>query len=100
MAPKLSLEARTTIVELLRCGWSRMAIAESLGVTEGSVRYRHQSGNLRGSWANVGPVTGKNREESATPGNTRHRSQVSETTATWCCGALGGATGISACARL
>src|ERR1700751_38593 len=42
MAPKLSLEARMTIIELLRRGWSRMAIAESLGVTEGSVRYHEQ----------------------------------------------------------
>jgi transposase len=39
MAPKLSLEARMTIIELLRRGWSRVAIAKSLGVTEGSVRY-------------------------------------------------------------
>jgi transposase len=39
MAPKLSLEARMTIIELLRRGWSRVAIAASLGVTEGSVRY-------------------------------------------------------------
>jgi IS30 family transposase len=42
MAPKLSLEARMTIIELLRRGWSRMAIAESLGVTEGSVRYHER----------------------------------------------------------
>jgi IS30 family transposase len=42
MAPKLSLEARMTIIELLRRGWSRMAIAESLGVTEGSVRRRRR----------------------------------------------------------
>jgi hypothetical protein len=27
MAPKLSLEARMTIVELLRRGWSRMALS-------------------------------------------------------------------------
>lgn len=39
MGPKLSLEARMTIIELLRRGWSRVAIATSLGVTEGSVRY-------------------------------------------------------------
>jgi transposase len=47
MAPKLSLEARMTIIELLRRGWSRVAIAKSLGVTEGSVRYhdrRRQEG--------------------------------------------------------
>jgi len=42
MAPKLSLEARMTIIELLRRGWSRLAIAESLGVTEGSVRYHER----------------------------------------------------------
>ena len=42
MAPKLSREARMTIIELLRRGWSRMAIAESLGVTEGSVRYHER----------------------------------------------------------
>jgi predicted transcriptional regulator len=48
MAPKLSLEARMTIIELLRRGWSRMAIAESLGVTEGSVRY-HERRRREGS---------------------------------------------------
>src|SRR5258708_12670608 len=42
MAPKLSLEARMTIIELLRRGWSRLAIAKSLGVTEGSVRYHER----------------------------------------------------------
>jgi hypothetical protein len=48
MAPKLSLEARMTIIELLRRGWSRMAIAETLGVTEGSVRY-HERRRREGS---------------------------------------------------
>ena len=51
MAPKLSLEARMTIIELLRRGWSRVAIAKSLGVTEGSVRYhdrRRQEGKSDG----------------------------------------------------
>ena len=42
MAPKLSLEARMTIVELLRRGWSRVAIASQLGVTEGAVRYHER----------------------------------------------------------
>jgi len=42
MAPKLSLDARKTIIELLRRGWLRMAIAESLGGTEGSVRYHER----------------------------------------------------------
>jgi transposase len=48
MAPKLSLEARMTIVELLRRGWSRLAIGATLGVTEGAVRYherRHEEGS-------------------------------------------------------
>ena len=51
MAPKLSLEASMTIIELLRRGWSRVAIAKSLGVTEGSVRYhdrRRQEGKTDG----------------------------------------------------
>ena len=51
MAPKLSLEARMTIIELLRRGWSRLAIAQSLGVTEGTVRYhdrRKQEGKTDG----------------------------------------------------
>jgi hypothetical protein len=30
VAPKLSLEARMTVVELLRRGWSRVAIASTL----------------------------------------------------------------------
>src|SRR5215207_1858260 len=42
MAPKLSLEARMTIVELLRRGWSRLAVAKTLGVTEGAVRYHER----------------------------------------------------------
>jgi transposase len=51
MAPKLSLEARMTIIELLRRGWSRVAIAKSLRVTEGAVRYhdrRRQEGQSDG----------------------------------------------------
>jgi transposase len=51
MAPKLSLEARMTILELLRRGWSRLAIAGTLGVTEGAVRYherRHGQGRKDG----------------------------------------------------
>jgi transposase len=39
MACKLDLEARMTIKELRRRGWSRCAIARALGVTEGAVRY-------------------------------------------------------------
>jgi transposase len=42
VAPKLSLEARMTVVELLRRGWSRVAIASTLGVTEGTVRYHER----------------------------------------------------------
>lgn len=42
MAPKLSQEARMTIGELLRRGWSRMAIAGTLGVSEGAVRYHER----------------------------------------------------------
>jgi transposase len=42
MAPKLSQEARMTIGELLRRGWSRVAIGETLGVTEGAVRYHER----------------------------------------------------------
>jgi DNA-binding NarL/FixJ family response regulator len=42
MVPQLNLEARMTIIELLRRGWSRKAIAESLGVTEGTVRHEDQ----------------------------------------------------------
>jgi transposase len=39
MAPKLGLEARMTIAELSRRGWSRCQVARALGVTEGAVRY-------------------------------------------------------------
>jgi transposase len=39
MAPKLGLEARMTIGELSRRGWSRCQVARALGVTEGAVRY-------------------------------------------------------------
>ena len=39
MAPKLSLEARMTIQELSGRGWSNSSIAETLEVTEGTVRY-------------------------------------------------------------
>lgn len=39
MAHKLDLEARMTIKQLRRRGWSRCAIARTLGVTEGAVRY-------------------------------------------------------------
>jgi transposase len=42
MAPKLSLEARMTIGELLRRGWSRCAIAATLAVCEGTVRYHER----------------------------------------------------------
>jgi transposase len=42
MAPKLSLEARMTIIELLRRGWSRIAVAKTVGVTEGAVRYHER----------------------------------------------------------
>ena len=42
MAPKLSLEARVTIRELLRRGWSRCAIAATLSVCEGTVRYHER----------------------------------------------------------
>jgi hypothetical protein len=42
MAPKLSLEARMTIIELLRRGWSRIAIVKTLRVTEGAVRYHER----------------------------------------------------------
>jgi transposase len=42
MAPKLSLEARMTIGELLRRGWSRCAIARALSVCEGAVRYHER----------------------------------------------------------
>jgi transposase len=51
MARKLSLEDRMTIVGLLRRGWSRCAIARTLGVTEGAVRYhsrREESGAVDG----------------------------------------------------
>lgn len=39
MPMKLGLEARMTIKELKRRGWSRCGIARALGVTEGTVRY-------------------------------------------------------------
>lgn len=42
MAPKLDLEARVTIRELLRRGWSRCAIATTLAVCEGTVRYHER----------------------------------------------------------
>jgi transposase len=42
MAPRLDLEARMTIRELLRRGWSRCAIAATLSVCEGSVRYHER----------------------------------------------------------
>jgi hypothetical protein len=37
--PKVSLEAKMTIQELFRRGFSRCAIASALSVTEGTVRY-------------------------------------------------------------
>lgn len=46
MAPKLRLEARMTIQELSRRGWSNVQIASTLGVTEGAVRY-HRHRQLR-----------------------------------------------------
>lgn len=42
MAPKLTLEARMTIQELARRGWTNTAIATTLGVTEGAVRYHRR----------------------------------------------------------
>lgn len=42
MAPKLSSEAKVTIRELLRRGWSRCAIAATLSVCEGTVRYHER----------------------------------------------------------
>lgn len=42
MAPKLNLEARMTIKELARRGWANTAIAGTLGVTEGAVRYHRR----------------------------------------------------------
>ena len=51
MAPKLNLEARMTIKELARRGWANTAIATTLGVTEGTVRYhrrRWESGAVDG----------------------------------------------------
>ena len=42
MAPKLSLEARMTIQELARRGWSNTSIAKTLGVSEGAVRYHRR----------------------------------------------------------
>lgn len=42
MAGKLNQEAVVTIGELLRRGWSRCAIARTLGVTEGAVRYHER----------------------------------------------------------
>lgn len=42
MAPKLDLEARMTIRELLRRGWSRCAIGRTLEVCEGTVRYHER----------------------------------------------------------
>lgn len=42
MARKLTLEARMTIKELSRRGWSNTSIAGTLGVTEGTVRYHRR----------------------------------------------------------
>jgi transposase len=42
MAPKLSLEAKMTIKELSRRGWTNQAMAETLGVTEGAIRYHRR----------------------------------------------------------
>ncbi len=54
MAAKLSSEARMTIQELARRGWTRSKIGRTLGVTEGAVRYhlrRQAEGAVDGrSW--------------------------------------------------
>ena len=42
MAPKIGLEAVMTIRELLRRGWSRCAVALTLSVSEGAVRYHER----------------------------------------------------------
>lgn len=42
MAPKLNLEARMTIQELARRGWSHTSIAKTLKVSEGAVRYHRR----------------------------------------------------------
>jgi transposase len=55
MAPKLSLEARMTIGELLRRGWSRCAIATTLAVCEGTVRYHERR-------SREGAVDGRSRQ--------------------------------------
>ena len=55
MAPKLSLEARMTIRELLRRGWSRCAIGSTLAVCEGTVRYHERR-------AREGAVDGRSRQ--------------------------------------
>jgi transposase len=55
MAPKLSLEARMTIRELLRRGWSRCAIAATVSVCEGTVRYHERR-------AREGAVDGRSRQ--------------------------------------
>lgn len=54
MAPKLSLEAQMTIAELLRRGWSRVAIASTLSVTEGTVRYHERRRGEKASDGRVG----------------------------------------------
>jgi hypothetical protein len=58
MAPKLSLEAHMTIMELLRRGWSRVAIAKSLRVTEGTVRYHDRRRLGHRAWLHREPAVG------------------------------------------
>ena len=48
MPHKLDLEARMTIRQLKRRGWTQSAIARTLGVTEGTVRY-HVGRDARGA---------------------------------------------------